>query len=338
MSFFWPIETPVTLFLQNLGFWLKPIMQGLTFLGNELFFLVVMTALYWCLDANLGIRVGLALLFNTNLNGWVKLIFKGARPYWFNDQVAAYSHEPSFGFPSGHSQLAVTVWGRIAHGVKKAWFWILAVILILGIGISRIYLGVHFTTDVVIGWSIGILFLIAFILLEKPVSKWWLKNKFSNQTIMAFFLSFIFIAIEIVLLSMLTKWKFPEIWKTTAKMNMIEQHLIIDSELDREMYLSGFESAFSNGGIIFGMIAGISMLKKLGGFIVARKWHHKFFSYLIGLAGVLVFYLGLKLILPDDFSYSSLLLRYLRYSLIGLWISLAAPLIFIKFGWASKEN
>lgn len=338
MSFFWPIETPVTLFLQNLGLWLKPIMQALTFLGNELFFLIVMTALYWCLDAGLGIRVGLALLFNTSLNGWIKLAFKGARPYWFSDQVSAFGHEPSFGFPSGHSQSAVVVWGRIAHNLKKVWFWILASILILGIGISRIYLGVHFTSDVVVGWAIGIIFLIIFVLLEKPVSKWWLKNKFSSQVIMAFFLSFLLIVIEIALLALLAKWQLPETWKTTAKMNMIEQHLVINSELDLELLINGFESIFSNGGIIFGMIAGISMLKKLGGFVVAKKWHHKFFSYLVGLAGVLVFYLGLKLIFPDYFSYGCLLLRYLRYSLIGLWISLVAPLIFIKFGWASKEN
>jgi membrane-associated phospholipid phosphatase len=338
MTYFWPIETPVTLLLQNMGLWLKPIMSAFTFLGNELFFLVVMTGLYWCINSSLGIRVGFALLSTTTLNSWIKLAVKGARPYWFSDKVVAYSHEPSFGFPSGHSQSAVAVWGRIAYSVKKVWAWIVAIILILGIGISRIYLGVHFTTDVLSGWLIGIIFLIGFIMLEKPISKWWQNKKFSNQVIIAFFLSFILMAIEITLLAGVASWKFPEAWKTTAKINMIEQHQVIESELDREIVITGFEGTFSNGGIIFGMIVGISMLKKLGGFIVAKKWNHKFFSYLVGLAGVLVFYLGLKFIFPGSFSYGNLMLRYLRYSLIGLWISLVAPLIFIKLGWASKES
>lgn len=338
MSYFWPIETPVTLFLQNLGLWLKPIMAGFTFLGNELFFLIVMTGLYWCLNASLGIRIGFALLSSTTLNSWLKLAVRGPRPYWISDKVIPFTHEPSFGFPSGHAQIAATVWGRIAYGVKKFWFWIIAVILVLGIGISRIYLGIHFTSDVIAGWLIGIIFLVGFILLEKPVSRWWLQRKYSSQVITAFFLTFILMAIELILLAGVAKWNFPEAWKTTEKMNLIASGQIINTELDREIVTSGFEGVFSNGGILFGLIAGISMLNKLGGFKVAEKTSHKFFSYLVGLAGVLVFYLGLKLILPGSISYASLWLRYLRYSFVGLWVSLAAPLIFIKLGWASRED
>lgn len=338
MPYFWPIETPVTIFLQNLGIWLKPIMSAFTFLGNELFFLIVMTALYWCIDASLGIRVGFALLSSSTLNSWFKLIFRGARPYWISDKVKPFSQETSFGFPSGHSQSAVTVWGRIAYSLKKFWFWIIAVILILGIGISRIYLGVHFTSDVIAGWLIGIIFLVVFILLEKPVSRWWLSKRYSSQVIMAFFLTFILMAVEIALLAGVAKWKFPDAWKSIEKQNLIVTGQVITSEPDRALIMSGFDGVFSNGGILFGLIVGISMLNKLGGFVVAKKGLHKFLSYLVGLAGVLVFYLGLKLILPDYFSYAALWLRYLRYTLIGLWISLAAPLIFIKLGWADREN
>jgi hypothetical protein len=191
---------------------------------------------------------------------------------------------------------------------------------------------------VISGWLIGIILLIGFILLEKPVSHWWQKKKYSSQVIIAFFTSFFLIAVEVALLAGVTKWQFPESWKTTAKLNMIEQHQIIESEMDRALSINAFENAFSNGGIIFGMIAGVSMLKKMGGFIVAKKWHHRLFCYFIGLAGVMIFYLGLKMILPGDLSYGSLMLRYLRYSLIGLWISLVASLIFIRLGWATKES
>jgi len=265
MSNFWPIEIPITLFLQNLGTWIEPLMSAFSFLGNEMFFLLVMTGLYWSIDSSLGLRVGFALLSSTSLNSFLKLIFKGARPYWFNDQVIAFNHEPSFGFPSGHAQSSVTVWGRIAYAVKKYWFWIIAVLIILGIGFSRIYLGVHFTSDVLGGWLIGIIFLIVFILLEKPFIKWWQKRKFSSQVIIAFGISFALIAITVGLLAGVAKWHMPETLKTTEKLNLIDQHFLIESELDREIILSGFESAFSNAGILLGMIIGASMLHRLGG-------------------------------------------------------------------------
>jgi len=222
--------------------------------------------------------------------------------------------------------------------VKKYWFWIIAVLIILGIGFSRIYLGVHFTSDVLGGWLIGIIFLIVFILLEKPFIKWWQKRKFSSQVIIAFGISFALIAITVGLLAGVAKWHMPETLKTTEKLNLIDQHFLIESELDREIILSGFESAFSNAGILLGMIIGASMLHRLGGFVVPKKWGHKFLCYLVGLIGVLAIYLGLKFLFPSEFSYGSLMLRYLRYALLGLWISLIAPLLFIQFEWATKES
>jgi membrane-associated phospholipid phosphatase len=59
----------------------------------------------------------------------------------------------------------VTVWGLVAAGVNKRWrwSWILAVVLAFFIGFSRLYLGVHFVYDVIAGWVIGSLMLMAFL-------------------------------------------------------------------------------------------------------------------------------------------------------------------------------
>ncbi len=333
----WPYEVPITVFLQNLGKWLEPIMAAFSFLGNELFFLVVMTGLYWCINSSLGIRVGLALLSTASLNSWLKSLFHGSRPYWFSDTIDSFSQETSFGFPSGHSQSAVVVWGRIASWIKRTWTWMVAILLIFLIGLSRIYLGVHWTTDVLFGWLIGIIFLIIFKKLEKPVSKWWLKHKYSTQVLLSFLSSFIMIAISVILIKNWAQLPFNADWKTTEKLNVIEAGGIIEMELEREVLIDSFKSAFSNAGIWFGMLAGISMIKKLGGFTVPKAPLGKLLSYLLGLAGVLALYFGLKQILPSSFHYYNLLLRYFQYALIGLWISMFAPTIFIKLGWATKE-
>ena len=68
-----------------------------------------------------------------------------------------------YGLPSGHSQSAVVVWGLIAAEFRKTWLWIVAVALMVLIGFSRIYLGVHFPTDVLGGWAVGTILLAVYI-------------------------------------------------------------------------------------------------------------------------------------------------------------------------------
>ncbi|HTX78503.1 MAG TPA: phosphatase PAP2 family protein, partial [Longilinea sp.] len=110
----WPIEIPVTLFLQSLGTWLTLPMKVFTFFGTEEFFFLFMPILFWCVDTALGARMGMILIFGSSVNSAIKLVFHGARPYWFDTRVKALSTETSFGFPSGHAQTAASVWGRLA--------------------------------------------------------------------------------------------------------------------------------------------------------------------------------------------------------------------------------
>ncbi len=95
---------PIIAWLQGLGEGLKAPMQLFTFLGTEEFFLVVMPAILWCLDAALGIRLGFILLASDGLNGTLKLAFGWPRPYWVSDQVRALASESSFGIPSNPSK------------------------------------------------------------------------------------------------------------------------------------------------------------------------------------------------------------------------------------------
>ena len=65
----------------------------------------------------------------------------------------------SYGWPSGHTQIAVTLWGFLAYELKDKLFTIFAVLLIALIAFSRMYLGVHDLGDIFSGLLIGLLIL-----------------------------------------------------------------------------------------------------------------------------------------------------------------------------------
>src|SRR4030043_1964929 len=131
----------IILWLQIIDDWLTPIMKFFTFLGNEQFYLIIAPAILWCIDSTLGMRLGLYLMINGALNSALKMAFHHPRPYWYSSEVKVYgSAENSFGVPSGHAQNSVVVWGTIAKRINKRWAWIIALLLMLMIGISRLYL------------------------------------------------------------------------------------------------------------------------------------------------------------------------------------------------------
>jgi len=126
----------------------------ITSLGDELFYLLFLPFLLWCVDFYLGIRVGIIFLLSVYVNTGLKEIFQQPRPFDILAEIQKV-HASGYGFPSGHAQSSLVVWGSIAYWEKQIWIRNLSVLLILLIGFSRIYLGVHFPTDILGGWLFG---------------------------------------------------------------------------------------------------------------------------------------------------------------------------------------
>ena len=92
-----------------------------------------------------------------------KLYFQRARP-----SVNAYYVEATYSFPSGHTTLTVAFYGFVfyafvlrASGIKGKILWSIGtMIFLLSMGFSRIYLGVHYFSDVLAGYSLGLLWLL----------------------------------------------------------------------------------------------------------------------------------------------------------------------------------
>lgn len=318
------------IFLQGLGAWLVLPMKFFTFLGSEDFFMLVLPVLYWCIDAALGLRVGVILLVGSNLNDAFKLALHSPRPYWVSSQVKGMASEASFGVPSGHSLSAVNVWGMIAAHLRKTWGWVVAVIIIFLIGLSRMVLGVHFPLDVFTGWLLGALILWLVLKCWGPVGRWMGKFNLAGQVLVIFAATLLLMAPSLIIASWLkgSGWSMPSEWLKNITQAFPEE------TATNPISLTGL---FSNSGALFGLGAGWVWLKKLGGFSAGGMWWKRLVRFLVGVAGVLAIRYGLKAILPGGEDWVGLTFQYLRYACIGAWVSLGAPLAFFALKLAKRE-
>jgi membrane-associated phospholipid phosphatase len=141
--------------------WANPfgdiLFRTFTDLGSHTVYYVALAPLFWAVDRRRAAVLLLLVLASGYVNTFAKLAVHSTRP----NPALARVMDPSLyqsgngAFPSGHAQNAVVVWAYLATWVAQRWFSIVAVIMVLLISFSRLYLGVHFPIDIVGGLAIG---------------------------------------------------------------------------------------------------------------------------------------------------------------------------------------
>ncbi len=306
----------IILYLQNLGDWPAPVMQFFTFLGFEEFYLLVMPAIYWCFDTVMGARLAIMLAITTSVNAVLKVAFHSPRPFWVSDKVRALSSDPFFGLPSGHAQNAVSLWGTWAFSMKRRWVWIIAIAAAFMIGLSRLYLGMHFPIDVLVGWLVGAILLWMFLRLEAPIMKW-----INGQSVTAQLITFALISTSILLIGNLTlwglkDWQLPVEWVQTA------------TQAGSPPEPFGRGAITTAAAIFFGLGSGLILIHQQGGFDPKGALWKRLVRYLVGMMGTLALWAGLKAIFPAGEEFIPQAFRFIRYGLIGFWVAAGAPMIF----------
>jgi membrane-associated phospholipid phosphatase len=312
--------------VQALGGWLEAPMRALSFLGTEDFYLLVLPLVYWCVDAPLGIKVGFILITGSWLNSSLKLVFAGPRPYWVSAQVVPYAAESTFGVPSGHSQHSVAVWGMLAAGVGRRWAWVTAWLLAFLIGFSRWFLGVHFPHDVLLGWLLGGGCLWAFLRFWDRVASGLSRRSLGAQILTALVVSLALAAIGTAGAWRLDEYRLPDAWKTGALRGGVLPAPVTT------------EGIIASAGMLFGLAAGVAWLASRGGFDASGPVRSRALRFLIGALGVLVLWMGLGSVFPSQGDFVSVALRYVRYGLVGFWVSAGAPWVFLASGLASAAR
>jgi len=149
---------------------LTMLMRIITALGSAGAYIVAVSIVYWYVDEKKGLHLGLMTLISIWLNLSLKYALDQPRPFFpAYDPSVGMIIEQLGGFPSGHAQNTLVALVVIASWVKKKWAYIAAALVCLLVGFSRVYLGVHFPTDIFGGWLIGGILLAAYFLAHKRI-------------------------------------------------------------------------------------------------------------------------------------------------------------------------
>ncbi len=313
----------VVLALQaGLGEWLIGPMNVFTVTGYPEFYLLVFPAIYWSYDNRLGLRLVIILMLSTVLSLVLKMAWHDPRPYWVDTRVQLWAApEKTYGIPSTHAQNSVVFWGMFAAHLKKGWVWGIMIAIMFFTGFSRIYLGVHFPTDVFVGWSLGLMALFLFLGLENFSLNWLQQWAKWPQVGLVFVLSLILIVIGALVSHNVSSSLPPEWLQDSALVANTDQNPL---SLDDILTVMGTLFGLSAGVILFGI-----------GFDPGGPWVKRVGRYVVGFIGILILWRGLGfgfglLAWPDTLlAYS---LRYIRYALLGAWVSALAPMMFIRLG------
>lgn len=156
---------------------LDQLMLSITRLGNPaIVVMIVLTNLGWFLWRQRRLEALMLIVACAGaviLNKALKLVFARPRPSLWTPLI----QEHSYGFPSGHALGSLVLYGFLAYILacwyprQSRWIYGIATSAIVLIGFSRLYLGVHYPTDVAAGFSVGFLWLMLCILILKTFVK-----------------------------------------------------------------------------------------------------------------------------------------------------------------------
>ncbi|GGI03353.1 glycerophosphodiester phosphodiesterase family protein [Egicoccus halophilus] len=295
--------------------WRNTLLHAVTFLGDEEFYLLAFPLLYWAVSRRLGVRLGVMLLVTASLNSIGKLVPTTPRPA-FLDPALERVPESTFGVPSGHAQNAAAVWGLLAVLLRHPIARVALVGLIAAIGWSRIHLGAHFLEDVLSGWATGAVLVGLFVLLEPRVRRWAAARGPVEWVLAGLVASWALILLGVLLSARLRG--FDPGWPGL---------------LDASVATSAAD-VVTAAATLAGLVVGLALVVPRGGFDSGGSLRQRVLRVVVGLVGVVVLWQGLGAVLPGGDDALALVLRYVRYLLVGAWVGGLAPLLFRRLGLA----
>ncbi|MBK9927404.1 MAG: phosphatase PAP2 family protein [Anaerolineales bacterium] len=300
---------------------LDGVMNGFSFLGRIEFYLVLIPFIYWSIDRRIGIRAFLILAYTDLTAASLKLLFHEPRPYWIGN-VKPLSTEPTYGIPSSHASDSLAIGGYLMARIKQNWQRILLGIIVFFVAFSRLYLGVHFPQDILLGWIIGFAVLWAAAKWETIVRNWLDDKSLAVQIGLGFIDSVLIFLTGLFIRFLVSGTADPASWSSFTTYSRSITHF------------------FTLAGAVFGAYAGYALMRRYARFDAKGSWESRGIRYLVGIISLLVVFYGLDkffaLIAPDETALGYTL-RYIRYGFATFWMTFLAPWLFLKLKLAKPE-
>ena len=261
----------LNLFFQSMANpFLDKLFLYISYVITDIPLVLILCFVYWCINKEKGLKIGFVLLNSMMINFIVKDIFKVDRPYVKNPQITNKDLKYGYGysFPSNHSQMASGLAFSFYRTFKNMKGFAVGIILMLLVGLSRIYLGVHSILDVITGLVIGgILVWILGIAIDRicESKKYWL--------------GYIFLILGFI-----------------------------------GIFFFGDDDSLKITMVYFGFLTGLIAEGKYIGYKIPTDKILKMVNFIVGVIGVALIYI--------------LLSGWLKYLIIGFWVSLGAPIVF----------
>jgi membrane-associated phospholipid phosphatase len=297
-------------------------MRGLSFLGSPAPYLVLIPFLFWCVDERRALRLGFLVLLSAHLNSSLKMLFGQPRPYDL-DPTVARAHEGGasgqYGLPSGHAQTSLVFALGLASWKKKAAVYITALAVVFLIGLSRLYLGVHFPTDLLGGWFTGFLI----VSLERLLFP-FLKSLLEAGGVRA---RIITLALLAFVMNSIHSW---DPGPGGLLLGFGGGYILMKSRFPFCAALPGEQDVHDQE-----RDSGVADMRMTG---PSKKFILLALRYALGMAGLFFLYITLTRLFPGEDSPYYRLSRFCRYGAAGFWVSAAAPALFVRFNLARAEK
>ena len=165
------------------------------FFDTHYFYLLLILVIWIIFGWKTGFKILFLLLISAFINDFAKIIFQLPRPFMLDPKAALLFTVDGFGFPSGGAQNALLFALVFAHHLKKWWGYLIAFIYIVLIAFSRIYLGLHFFSDIagglVLGYGLFLAYLYLFPKIENFLKKHSLLVGLFLAQVVAFLMNFL---------------------------------------------------------------------------------------------------------------------------------------------------
>ncbi|HPU01181.1 MAG: phosphatase PAP2 family protein [Firmicutes bacterium] len=203
----------------------------------------------------------------------------------------------SFAFPSGHTFTAVTVWGYMAMRLKRRWFWYWTIAAMIFIPLSRIVLVYHYPGDILGGYAMGIPLLLLIAWLSSLFVERGWDRRFSKALLLA-----LCVGLPVILTVISPQGDMPKLM-----------------------------------GLLAGASAGYMVEKEKVRSVTRTHWALQLLKAVLGLAVLFGILMGLAPLLSSDNPALQAALRFFRYALGGIWVTLLAPALFVVLKLTPRE-